>query len=147
MNKYSSQSHVRWDCKYHVVLVPKYRKKVIFGQLRKEIGSILKELLRQKGVEVIEGHAMPDHIHMCLSIPPKISISSVVGFVKGKSTIVMRRRHLPKWEHVHFRFWSRGYFVTTVGLDEEIVRNYIRNQEKLDKIEDQLAFWPAGKGL
>lgn len=144
MNKYSSQSHVRWDCKYHVVLVPKYRKKVIFGQLRKEIGPILKDLLRQKGVEVIEGHAMNDHIHMCLSIPPKVSISSVVGFVKGKSTITIGRRFFPKWEHVHFRFWSRGYFVSTVGLDEEVVRNYIKNQEKIDKRDDQLAFWPAG---
>lgn len=146
MNKYSSQSHVRWDCKYHVVLVPKFRKKVIYGRLRKEIGPVLKELFRQKGVEVIEGHAMPDHIHVCLSIPPKVSISSAIGFVKGKSTIIIHRRYIPKSGDFRFTFWSRGYFVSTVGLDEEVVKNYIRNQEKMDKHEAQMGLWPAGQG-
>src|SRR5690606_24627041 len=107
---------------------------------------LLKELFRQKGVEVVEGHAMPDHIHVCLSIPPKVSVAGVIGFVKGKSTISIHRRYIPKSEGFRFMFWSRGYFVSTVGLDEAVVRNYIKNQERNDKREDQMLLWPAGQG-
>ena len=142
MNNYSKLSHVMWDCKYHVVIVPKYRKKVFFGQLRKEIGTILRELFRQKGVEVLEGHAMPDHIHFCVSIPPKISISSVLGFVKGKSAITIHRRFLGKDKNfTGLHFWSRGYFVSSVGLDEKMIKSYIRNQEKIERRDEQLSFY------
>jgi putative transposase len=133
---------VKWDCKYHVVLVPKYRKKVIYGQLRKEIGGILRELFRQKGVNVLEGHAMGDHIHVCVSIPPKHSISSVLGFVKGKSAITIHLRFLGKERNfTGLHFWSRGYFVSSVGLDEELIKAYIRNQEKVERREEQLGFF------
>src|ERR1700761_1139924 len=130
MKDYQSLSHVRWDCKYHVVLVPKYRKKVIYGQLRREMGVILRELFRQKGAEVVEGHAMMDHVHICVSIPPKHSISSLLGFVKGKSAIQIHRQYFGKNKNfTGFHFWSRGYCVSTVGLDEEMIKAYIRNQE------------------
>src|SRR5947209_1425369 len=94
MREWQSQSHVRWYCRYHIVIVPKYRKKVIFGQLRKEIGGVLRELCRQEGVELVEGHAMPDHVHLCLSIPPKYSVAHTVGFLKGKSAIRIHRQYL-----------------------------------------------------
>ena len=133
--------------RYHVVIVPKYRKKQFYGQLRKEVGTILRELFRQKGVEVIEGHAMPDHIHLCLRIPPKISISSVLGFVKGKSAIIIHRRFLGKNRNfTGLHFWSRGYFVSSVGLDEEMIKSYIRNQEKVEKRDEQLSFFQAPLG-
>ncbi len=144
----STLSHVKWDCKYHVVLVPKYRKKVFYGQLRKEIGGILRELFRQKGVEVLEGHAMTDHIHVCISIPPKHSISSVLGFVKGKSAITIHRRFLGKEKNfTGLHFWSRGYFVSSVGLDEELIKAYIRNQEKVERREEQLGFFATPSGV
>lgn len=134
-------SHVKWECKYHVVLVPKYRKKVFYGPLRKEVGLILKDLLGQKGVAVLECHAMPDHIHLCLSIPPKLSISSVMGFVKGKSAIIIHRRFLGKNKNfTGMHFWSRGYFVSSVGLNEEVIKAYIRNQEKEERRDEQMGF-------
>lgn len=142
MNGYSKLSHVMWDCKYHVVMVPKYRKKVFYGGLRREIGGILRDLFGQKGVEVLEGHAMPDHIHVCVSIPPKISISSLLGFVKGKSAIIIHRRFLGKERNMTgYHFWSRGYFVSSVGLDEEKIKAYIRNQEKEERRDEQLKFY------
>jgi putative transposase len=140
MREWQSQSHVRWYCKYHVVIVPKYRRKVIYGQLRKGVGEILRELCRQHGVELAEGHAMGDHVHLCLSIPPKFSVANTVGFLKGKSAIQIHRRYLGKQRNfTGFHFWARGYCVSTVGLDEEMIREYIRNQEVEEKRLEQLS--------
>lgn len=123
MREWQSQSHVRWYCRYHIVFVPKYRKKVLFGQLRKGIGQILRGLCRQHGVELVEGHALADHVHMCLSIPPKFSVANTVGFLKGKSAIQIHRQYLGKTKNfTGFHFWSRGYCASTVGLDESMVR-------------------------
>ena len=122
MHDWNHQSHVTWDCKYHIVFIPKYRQKVIYGKLRSKIGTILRELCRQKGVELLEGKAMSDHIHLCLSIPPKYSVSHVVGYLKGKSAIRIHRD----------LFWAKGYCVSRVGYDEAAVRRYIREQEERD---------------
>ena len=136
MKEWQSLAHVRWECKYHIVFVPKYRKKVLYGRTRKRIGQILRQLCRQKGVEILEGHAMPDHIHLVLRIPPKFSVALVVGYLKGKSAIQIHREALSvKRGFTGKHFWSRGYCVSTVGLDEATVRAYVRNQEELDKQE------------
>jgi putative transposase len=132
MHDWESLSHVRWECKYHVVIIPKYRRKVFYGKLKREIGAILRELCRQKGVELVEGHAMPDHIHMCLSIPPKHSVSHMIGFLKGKSAVRIHRDLLHERRMTGLHFWASGYCVSTVGLDEERIRKYIREQEKLE---------------
>ena len=130
MKEYQSLAHTRWDCKYHVVFIPKRRKKAIFGSLRRHLGEIFRELAKHKESEVVEGHLMPDHVHMCLSVPPKYSVSHVVGYIKGKSAIAIARRLGGRTRNFTGEvFWARGYFVTTVGLDEEMVRAYIRNQE------------------
>ena len=135
-----SLAHTRWDCKYHVVFIPKKRRKLLFGSLRHHLGDIFHELARQKGVVIEEGHVMPDHVHMCLSIPPKMSVSSAVGFIKGKSAISIARRFKGKQRNFNGEaFWARGYYVSTVGLDEMMVREYIRNQEKNDIHRDQLS--------
>ena len=138
--QYERLSHCRWECKYHLVFIPKYRKRVLYGHIRKRVGQILRELIGQKdGVELVEGHAMPDHVHMCLSIPPKYAVASVVGFLKGKSAVWIFREFEGKRRNFGgMHFWARGYFVSTVGRDEETVRNYIRNQEEADKRLDQL---------
>ena len=133
MHEWETLSHVRWDCKYHVVFVPKYRKKVIYGKLRAKIGKMLRELCRQKGVELLEGHAVLDHIHVCLSIPPKYSVSQVIGFLKGKTAVRIHRELIGERRLKGLHFWARGYCVSTVGLDEETIRQYIRNQEEEDK--------------
>jgi putative transposase len=139
MKEYQSLSHTRWDCKYHVVYIPKRRKKRIFGQLRRHLGEIFRELAEQRGCQIVEGHLMPDHVHMCISIPPKYSVASVVGYLKGKSAITIARRFGGrKRNFVGEVFWARGYFVSTVGLDEAMVRAYIRNQEKEDDRYDQM---------
>ena len=139
MREWQSLSHVRWYCRYHVVFAPKYRKKAIFGQLRKSIGGVLRELCRQEGVELVEGHAMPDHVHLCLAIPPKFSVSYTVGFLKGKSAIQIHRQFLGKERNfTGFHFWARGYCVSTVGLDEKVIREYIRNQEEEEKRQENL---------
>ena len=122
MHEWQSLSHVRWDCKYHVVIIPKYRRKVFYGRLRRQIGTILRELCRQRGVEMLEGHAMPDHIHMCLSIPPKYSVAFVLGFLKGKSAVRIHRELLHERRMSGLSFWASGYCVSTVGLDETRVR-------------------------
>jgi putative transposase len=123
-----------------VVLVPKYRKKAIFGQLRKGIGEILRSLCRQQGVELVEGHALLDHVHLCLAIPPKFSVANTVGFLKGKSAIQIHRRYLGKERNfTGFHFWARGYCVSTVGLDEATVRAYIRKQEDEERRQEQLS--------
>lgn len=139
MRDYKSLSHTRWDCKYHVVFIPKKRKKIIFGAVRKHLGEVFHELARQKGVVIEEGHLMRDHVHICVSIPPKMSVSNVVGYLKGKSAISIARNIKGKQRNfVGEAFWARGYFVSTVGLDEAVVREYIKNQEKQDEQRDQL---------
>jgi len=136
MKEWQSLAHVRWECKYHIVFVPKYRKKVLYGRTRRQVGQILRQLCRQKGVEILEGHAMPDHIHLVLRIPPKFSVALVVGYLQGKSAIQIHREALGvKKGFTGKHFWSRGYCVSTVGLDEATVRAYVRNQEALDKQE------------
>ncbi len=131
MHDWQSLSHVRWECKYHVVIVPKYRKKKLFGKFRVRVGEIIKDLCRQRGVELIEGHLMPDHIHMCLSVPPKFSIAFVIGFLKGKSVVRIHRNLMGNRRVTGLHFWSHGYCVSKVGLDEDAIRKYIREQEKL----------------
>ncbi len=139
MREWQSQSHVRWYCRYHVVIVPKYRHKAIFGALRKGIGRILRELCDQYEIELVEGHAMPDHVHLCVGIPPKYSVANAVGRLKGKSAIRIHREYLNRTRNfTGMHFWSKGYCVSTVGLDEAIIRNYIRNQECQEKRVEQL---------
>ncbi|MBI3916218.1 MAG: IS200/IS605 family transposase [Betaproteobacteria bacterium] len=139
MKEYQSLSHTRWDCKYHVVFIPKRRKKTIFGVLRKHLGRILRELAQHKESEVVEGHLRPDHVHMCLSISPKYAVSNVVGYLKGKSAIAIARNFGGRMRNFTGEvFWARGYFVSTVGLDEAIVRAYIREQEREDERIDQM---------
>ena len=132
MHDWESLAHVRWECKYHVVILAKYRRKVLYGQLRAKIGAMLRELCRQRGVALLEGHSMPDHIHMCLSIPPKYSVAHTLGFLKGKSAVRIHRELLHERRMTGLSFWSTGYCVSTVGLDEERIRQYIREQEKLE---------------
>jgi putative transposase len=139
MRQEGSLNHSRWECKYHVVFIPKYRKKAIFGQLRKELGGVLKRLAGQKESVIEEGHLMPDHVHMMISIPPKYAVSQVIGYIKGKSAIHIARHYAErKRNFVGQHFWARGYFVSTVGRDEEVIRAYIRHQEQEDRRVDQL---------
>jgi len=138
MHDWASLSHVRWECKYHIVMTPKYRKRVVYGRLRRQIGPILRELCRQKGVEILEGHSMPDHIDMCLSIPPKYSMAHTIGFLKGKSAVRIHRDLLKERRMTGMHFWSTGYCVSTVGLDEQKIRQYIREQEKLESGQGEL---------
>lgn len=138
MKDWRSQAHVKWECLYHVVIIPKYRRKALYGKTRKQIGRILRDLCRQKEVELVEGNAMPDHIHMLLSIPPKYSVAMTMGYLKGKSAVRIHRE-LSKVSGTLFgrHFWARGYCVSTVGLDEDRIRAYIREQEHLDKQMEQ----------
>jgi putative transposase len=138
MHEWESLSHVRWECKYHVVFIPKYRRKVFYGKVRRGIGKILRDLCNQRGVELVEGYAMPDHIHLCLSIPPKYSVANTVGFLKGKSAVRVHRELLKERRMTGLHFWARGYWVSTVGLDEAKVRKYIRQQEKNDSRQEQM---------
>ena len=140
MHDWQSLSHVRWDCKYHIVIIPKYRRKVFYGKLRKQIGAILRDLCRQRGIELLEGQAMPDHIHMCLSIPPKYSVAHAIGFLKGKSAVRIHRELLHERRMTGLHFWAPGYCVSTVGLDEAQVRQYIREQEELENRQGELDF-------
>lgn len=142
MNDVTSLSHTRWECKYHVVWIPKYRRKVLFGQLRKNLGEVFHELARQKESKVLEGHLQPDHVHMMIAIPPKYAVSQVVGYMKGKSAIHIARTYLGQRKNFGgMSFWARGYFVSTVGTDEEVVRAYIRDQEKEDQRVEQLSLF------
>ena len=142
MDKFESLSHTIWDCKYHVVFIPKCRRKVLYGQLRVHLGEVFRKLADQKESRVEEGHLMPDHVHMLLSIPPKYSVSQVVGFIKGKSAIHLARVYGErKRNFVGQHFWARGFFVSTVGRDETVIREYIKNQEKEDERLDQLRLW------
>ena len=138
MEHYESLHHTKWECKYHLVWIPKSRKKVLYGQLRKELGQILRGLAKQKESEVMEGTLKADHVHMVISIPPKYSVSQVVGYVKGKSAIWVARATGSRRNFVGQSFWARGYCVSTVGLDEETIRAYVRTQEEADKKLDQL---------
>jgi putative transposase len=139
MKEYQSLSHTRWDCKYHIVFIPKKRKKWIFGVLRKHLGEVFRELAKHKEAQIVEGHLMGDHVHMCISIPPKHAESNVVGYIKGKSAIAIARRFGGREQNFTGEvFWARGYFVSTVGLDETMVRTYIRNQEEEDERYDQM---------
>ena len=139
MREVNSLNHTRWECKYHIVFIPKYRKKVLFGQIRKEMGEVFHRLARQKESLIEEGHLMPDHVHMMISIPPKYAVSQVVGFIKGKSAIHIARLYAGrKQNYVGQHFWARGYFASTVGRDEEVIRNYIRHQEEEGRRVDQM---------
>src|SRR5262249_25183952 len=138
MHEWQSLSHVRGECKYHVVIIPKYRRKVFYGRLRHRIGPILRELCRQRGIELLEGHAMPDHIHLCLSIPPKYSVANTIGFLKGKSAVRIHRELLKERRMTGLHFWATGYCVSTVGLDEARVRQSIREQDELDRRQGEL---------
>jgi putative transposase len=129
-----SLAHSRWDCKYHVVFIPKYRRKAIYGELRKMLGEIFHDLARQKECRIIEGHLQPDHVPMCLEIPPKHAVASVIGFLKGKSALAIARRVQEKERNfTGEHFWARGYAVSTVGFELESVKKYIREQEKADQ--------------
>ena len=138
MEHHESLNHTKWECKYHVVWIPKCRKKVLYGQLRKELGPVLRKLALHKESEVVEGKLKVDHVHMVLSIPPKYSVSQVVGYVKGKSAIWVARTSGRNRNFVGQHFWARGFYVSTVGLNEEAIREYVRSQEEADEKLDQL---------
>ena len=139
-NKANALAHTKWMCKYHIVFTPKYRRKIIYNQYRKDLGKILRELCRYKGVEILEGHLMPDHVHILVSIPPKIAISSFMGYLKRKSVLMMFERHGNlKYKFGNRHFWAEGYSVSTVGLNEQTIRKYIKEQEKADMIKDKLS--------
>ena len=142
MDKTESPNHSKWECKYHVVFIPKGRRKVLYGELRKHLGEILRELARQKESRIEEGHLMKDHVHMLIVIPPKYAVANVVGYIKVKSAIHLARVYGErKRNYAGQSFWARGYFVSTVGRDEEVIRNYIRHQEKEDERLEQLGLW------
>ncbi len=139
MTNYGSLSHTKWECKYHVVFIPKYRKKRIYGEIRRHLGEALRRLAEQRESRIEEGHLRPDHVHMMISIPPKYSVSQVIGYIKGKSAIHIARTFAGrKRSFVGQHFWARGYFVSTVGRDETVIREYIRQHEADDRRQDQL---------
>ena len=145
MNEYESLSHTRWECKYHVVFIPKYRRKALYGSLRRHLGVLFRELARHKECEIGEGHLMVDHVHMLLSIPPKYSVSQVIGYIKGKSAIHIARAFLGRRRNfIGQHFWARGYYVSTVGRDETVIREYIQRQEDEDRRLDQLSLGYQG---
>ena len=142
MNDGESLKHTKWECKYHLVFIPKYRKKVLYGALRHQLGGLLRELARQRESQVEEGHLRRDHVHMLVSIPPKYSVAQVVGYLKGKSAIYIARTFMGKPRNFTGEsFWARGYFVSTVGRDEKAIREYIRKQEQEDQRVDQLTIF------
>ena len=142
MDEYESLSHTKWECKYHVVFIPKLRRKALYEQLRQHLGEVLRELAKRKESRVEEGHLMPDHVHMMIAIPPKYPVSQVIGYIKGKSAIHLARVYGErKRSFVGQHFWSRGYFVSTVGRDEETIREYIRYQEEEEKKLEQMNLW------
>ena len=136
----NSLAHTKWMCKYHIVFCPKYRRKEIYGRIKTDIGEILRQLCNYKGVEIIEGHLMPDHVHILVSIPPKVSVSSFMGYLKGKSALMIFDKHANlKYKYGNRHFWSEGYYVSTVGLNEVTIRKYIEEQEKHDIAMDKLS--------
>ena len=140
MNDNNSLAHTKWNCKYHIVFAPKYRRKLFYGENRKEIGGILRQLSEWKGVKIVEAEVCPDHIHMLVEIPPKMSVSSFTGYLKGKSAMMIFERHTNlKYKFGNRNFWATGYYVSTVGINTSTVQKYIREQEKQDQIEDSLS--------
>jgi putative transposase len=140
INKANDMAHTKWLCKYHIVFTLKYRRKIIYNQYKEDLRDILKQLCSYKGVTIIEGHLMPDHVHILVMIPSKISISSFMGYLKGKSALMMFDKHANlKYKFGNRHFWSEGYYVTTVGLNEEAVKKYIQDQEKSDIMQDKLS--------
>ena len=138
----SSLAHSKWNCKYHIVFAPKYRRMVIYKQIKKDIGKILRKLCEQKGVEIIEAEACPDHIHMLLSIPPKYSVAQIMGYLKGKSSLMIFDRHANlKYKYGNRHFWCRGYYVDTVGKNKKRIEEYIRNQLQEDIACDQISLF------
>ena len=136
----NSLAHTKWNCKYHIVFTPEYRRQAIYGKIKKDIGAILRKLCEFKGVEIIEASACVDHIHMLVSIPPKIAVSSFMGYLKGKSSLMIFEKHANlKYKYGNRNFWAKGYYVSTVGLNTKVVEEYIRNQEKEDMIQDNLS--------
>ena len=152
----NSLAHTRWNCKYHIILTPKYRRKIIYQQISKDIGSIIRTLCARKGVEIIEAAAMPDHIHLYVGIPPKYAVSDFMGYLKGKSSLMILDRHANlKYQYGNRHFWCRGYYVDTVGRNEKAIREYVRNQLQEDMATDQISLKefkdpftgePVGKG-
>mgnify|MGYP000921068326 FL=1 len=143
MDRPESLSHSLWECKYHVVFIPKYRRRRLYAQLRRHLGEVFHQLARQKESAIEEGHLLPDHVHMLIAIPPKYAVSQVIGFIKGKSAIHVARVYGERRRNFTGQhFWARGYFVSTVGRDEAVVRDYIRRQEEEDRRLDQLNFDP-----
>lgn len=141
MSKYKTLQHTEWECLYHIVFIPKYRRKVLYGTLRKHLGEILRRLARQKECEILEGHLMPDHVHILISVPPKYAVAQVMGYLKGKSAIQIARQFGGvRRNFTGQSFWARGYFVSTVGRDEDVIRQYIQHQEIEDRRQDQLKF-------
>ena len=137
MSDYGSLAHSKWDCKYHIVFIPKYRKKKLFYQVRRYLGDVFHELARQKNSKIVEGHMMADHVHMCISIPPKHSVAQVIGYMKGKSAIAVARQFAGRKRNFNGeRLWARGYAVSTVGFELDQVKQYIRNQSSRDKDDD-----------
>ena len=142
MDETESLSHTRWECKYHVVFISKYRRRTLYEELRKHLGEVFRRLAAQKESRIEEGHLMTDHVHMMISIPPKYAVSQVIGYIKGKSAIHLARVYGEKRRNfVGQHFWARGYFVSTVGRDEALIRQYIRNQQHEDKRLDQMHLW------
>jgi putative transposase len=142
MDEYASLNHTVWECKYHVVFIPKCRRKTLYGELRNYLGEVLHRLAQQRESRILEGHLMPDHVHMLVQIPPKYAVSQVVGYIKGKSAIHLARVYAErKRNFVGQHFWARGYFVSTVGRDETVIREYIKSQEKEDERLEQLGLW------
>ena len=142
MDEYESLSHSKWECKYHVVFIPKCRRKTLYGQLRQYLGEVFRKLAEQKESRILEGHLMPDHMHMLISIPPKYAVAQVIGFIKGKSAIHLARVYGERKKNfVGENFWARGYLVSTVGRDEKVIREYIRPQDAEDKRLDQINLW------
>ena len=134
-----SLAHTKWLCKYHVVFCPKYRRKIIYNKLRKDIQQIIRDLCKWKGVEILEGHMMTDHVHLLLSIPPKTSVSAFMGYLKGKSAMMIFDRNANlKYKFGNRQFWATGYYVSTVGLNEATIKKYIRDQETTDQVEDKV---------
>ena len=140
MNDINSLAHTKWNCKYHIVFAPKYRRQVIYGKIKADIGQILRKLCEHKGIEIIEANACPDHIHMLISIPPKYSVSQIMGYLKGKSSLMIFDRHANlKYKYGNRHFWARGYFVDTVGRNKKAIKAYIQNQLQEDQIADQIS--------
>ena len=136
----ASLAHTKWECKYHIVFAPKYRRQVIYGKVKEDIGKILRKLCEYKGVEIIEAEACKDHIHMLVSIPPKYSVSQIMGYLKGKSSLMIYEKYANmKYKYGNRHFWCRGYYVSTVGLNKRAVEQYIRNQLQEDYENDQIS--------